>query len=180
MVHIILSNELIKRWRVSVATDPVLDAVHPALVWRVQRSRVLGRRRVLLCTNESSLHSFLVDARSPMSLRKAETAIRTKIQAALFRFGAATELIRQAGGDVVRVKHVDRRVLGTMLDQRHMYECYLSDAALTGEDESQIEDRVNQCPFSLLGMDHPSKVFPDMLAEDVRRMRLPGHSKARR
>ena len=170
MIHIILSNELIKRWRVSVCTGQVLDAARPPLVWRVQRFRVLGRRRALLCTNESSLYSFVIDAGGPMGIRKAEAVIRKKIQGALFRFGAATELIRQAGGDVVWVKHVDRRVLGTMLDQRQMYEWHFSEAAITGSSEREIEERVNQCPFSLLGMDNPLEVFPDMLAQDVQRM----------
>lgn len=170
MLHIIPSNELSKRWRVDIRAGQDLSAIHPALVWRVQEWRFWRWHRALLCTNETSLYSCIRVASGPFKREQAETAIRELVQGALTHYLAAPELIQEAGGDIVWVKHLNRRVLGVMLDQRTNYNGHLEEENFVGgldpEAERSMGAKVNSAPYPLLDWDSPLAAFPAILEKN--------------
>jgi hypothetical protein len=162
---LILSNALAKRWKLKPIPLANCPSFHPALIWRADWFLVGRSRSNILCVNEESLFSFALIDQKQMPFKRTMLRMINRVGDSLYQAGVPGHLIRQGFSDNLIAKHADRRVIGTMTDQKLQYEWDILTPHPDVRGLADVERRVNNCPFTILDMKYPSKAF----AETVKR-----------
>ncbi len=158
---LIVSNALAKRWKLKPVPLPEMPSCHPALTWRADWFLVGRSRSNILCVNEESLFSFVLLDQKQMPFKRIMLNIINRVGDSLFEAGVPEHLIRQGLSDLLIAKHPDRRVIGTMTDQKFLYEWAILDPHPDVQELADVEKRLNNCPFTILDMKYPSEVFAE-------------------
>ena len=107
------------------------------------------------------MFSFVLLDQKQMPFKRIMLNIINRVGDSLFEAGVPEHLIRQGLSDLLIAKHPDRRVIGTMTDQKFLYEWDILDPHPDVQELADVEKRLNNCPFTILDMKYPSEVFAE-------------------
>jgi hypothetical protein len=138
----------------------------PAFAWRADWFQIGRRRSNIICVNEESLFSFVLLDQKQMTFKKTMLNILNRIGDCLYRAGVYEEHIRQGLSEVCLVKHADRRVIGTMNDQKFRYEWDSLNPHPSITSIDVLEFRNNACPLGMFNMKTSQEVFNDTVKKE--------------
>jgi hypothetical protein len=134
---IALTARAAKRWKVAHAALPAVETG----AWIVDLMKLGQGPLLVLIVHQDTLFTLL----RPASLVKTVEQVAAEVACVQpHHVPAVTPLYRNG----------NRRVTGSITDMKHLIRVWLEFDEL-----AVVEDKINDCPFSAIDMDHPRKRF---------------------